>query len=85
MASITKLSAYAERIDAIPSPTDRFEINLDRATRDWILSDLNKRCSRLMQSVSDPKTKQNKREKKHREVLIMQKAVSALTEKAKRI
>lgn len=85
MASITKLTEYAERIDATPKPTDRFVINLDRATKDWMLRDLGKRADRLIQAVRDPKTKEKKREKKHMEVEHLQAAIEALTTKAKMV
>ena len=82
--SITNLEAVRQRLAAKPElqaelqaepgthPLDRICIVLTRTCAEWLLADINKHRSRLAQSVHDPKTRQPKREKKCRELCIVE-------------
>lgn len=60
MASITNLADYAKRIDAIPDPTDRFNISITRSVRDVLIKELTDRKKKLSQAVGDSGTKEGK-------------------------
>lgn len=76
--SINKLSEYAARMDANPQPTDQLCITIDRAARDWFVSDLTKREKRLTQAVSDPKIKSTKNAKRQRELSMLTATLNSL-------
>lgn len=69
--SINNLSEYSERMNLANLPTDELTVTMTRAARDWFLADLIKRKKRLLQAVSDHKTKQSKREKRESELLML--------------
>lgn len=69
--SINKLSEYSERMNIANHPEDELTVSMTRAARDWFMSDLIKRKKRLLQAVSDNKTKQSKREKRENELHML--------------
>lgn len=81
--SINNLSEYSERMNAPALPTDRLSVVLTRAERDWFAKDLIKRKKRLSQAVSDPKTRQSKREKRQSELYMLSATLDRLQEAVK--
>ena len=69
--SITNLAQYSERMNTPTLPTDKLSVTFSRAERDWFANDLIKRKKRLSQAVSDPKTRQSKREKRQGELYML--------------
>lgn len=62
----------------INKPDDVIQITIDRATADWMATDLKKRKKRLNQAVNDPNTKARKREKKELELHRLKTALNAI-------
>lgn len=62
----------------INKPDDVIQITIDRATADWMASDLKKRKTRLNQAVNDPNTKASKREKKELELHRLKTVLNAI-------
>ena len=69
--SINNLAQYAERMNTPDLPTDKLQVVFTRTERDWFAKDLIKRKKRLSQAVSDPKTRQSKREKRQSELYML--------------
>ena len=84
--SITNLEAVRQRLAAKPElqaepdthPLDRICIVFTRNCAEQLLAGINKHRSRLAQSVHDPKTRQPKREKKCRELCLVEDIISSL-------
>lgn len=76
--SINNLAEYSERMNTPDLPTDEFVLILTRAERDWLAKGLIKRKKRLSQAVSDPKTRQSKREKRQNELYMLSKTFDKL-------
>lgn len=81
--SINSLAQYSERMNTPDLPTDRLSVVLTRAERDWFAKDLIKRKKRLSQAVSDPKTRQSKREKRQSELYMLSATLDKLQEAVK--
>ena len=62
----------------INKPDDVIQITTDRATADWMATDLKKGKKRLNQAVNDPNTKARKREKKELELHRLKTALNAI-------
>ena len=89
-ASITNLDAVRERLMAQPVKAQeetpvkepaadeiiRFE--LARECAEWLLSDIDKRRKRIGQCVSEPNTRQRKREKREHELYFVAQASDAI-------
>lgn len=82
---INNLAEYAARMDANPQPTDQFCVTIDRAARDWFVSDLTKRKKRLMQAVSDPKIKSAKGAKRQKELRTLIVTLNSLQDAEKKV
>lgn len=76
--SINSLAEYSERMNTPDLPSDEFALIFTRAERDWFAKDLVKRKKRLSQAVSDPKTRQSKREKRQNELYMLSKTFDKL-------
>lgn len=69
--SINNLTQYSERMNTPNLPTDEFMLIINRATRDWFVTDLLKRKKKLEQAIKDPKIKQSKALKRHSELYML--------------
>lgn len=88
--SITNLDAVRERLTASPVKVQeeapvkepaadeiiRFE--LTRECAEWLIADIDKRRKRIGQCVSEPKTRQRKREKREHELYFVAMASDAI-------
>ncbi|MBD5302305.1 MAG: hypothetical protein HDS16_04830 [Bacteroides sp.] len=81
--SINSLAQYSERMSTPDLPTDKLSVTFTRAERDWFAKDLIKRKKRLSQAVSDPKTRQSKREKRQSELYMLSATLDKLQEAVK--
>ena len=89
-ASITNLDAVRERLTASPVKTQeetpakepvaneiiRFE--LTRECAEWLIADIDQRRKRIEQCVTDPNTRQRKREKREHELYFVAQASDAI-------
>ena len=89
-ASITNLDAVRERLMAQPVKAQeeapvkepvaneiiRFE--LTRECAEWLIADIDKRRKRIGQCVSEPNTRQKKREKREHELYFVAQASDAI-------
>lgn len=82
--TITDLRKYAERMNAKASPTDKYNVTLDRAAMTYIGAFLSDRKASVEQSLSDPKISPQKRLKREYELIMINAAIGAL-DKAKQM
>ena len=82
--SINNLQEYAQRIleeKPVNSIDDEIvTVSLTRCTAEWILTDLEKRGKRLLQSVNEQNTLERKREKRRTELDMLAVAAAAFSE-----
>lgn len=82
--SVNNLKEYAQRILEENSATSinnrRVTVTLTRGTAEWILTDLEKRGKRLLQSVNEQNTLERKREKRRTELDMLAVAAAAFSE-----
>ena len=89
-ASITNLDAVRERLTASPVKAQEEEsvkepaadeiirFGLTRECAEWLIADIDKRRKRIGQCVSEPNTRQRKREKREHELYFVVQASEAI-------
>lgn len=89
-SSITNLNAVRERLTALPvkaqeeAPAKEPVANeiigfeLTRECAEWLIADIDKRRKRIEQCVTDPNTRQRKREKREHELYFVAQASDAI-------
>ena len=89
-ASITNLDAVRERLTASPVKAQEVEpvkepvaneiirFELTRECAEWLIADIDKRRKRIGQCVSEPNTRQRKREKREHELYFVAQASEAI-------
>lgn len=76
--TITDLKTYANRINAEMKPTDKMSVTLSRGALAYILAYLKDREKSLMQSMTDSKISDKKREKRQYEHYMVKEALNAI-------
>lgn len=89
-ASITNLDAVRERLTASPVKVQEetpakepvaneiISFELTRECAEWLIADIDKRRKRIEQCVTDPNTRQRKREKREHELYFVAQVSNAI-------